>query len=185
MRYICFDVETPNLRNERMSSIGICTVEGGVIVDEFYTLINPEQHFDDFNIRLTHITPEAAEAAPIFRDVWTKISPIMQSGLLCAHNAQFDMSVLSKCLRAYGFPTRDTRYLCTCRMSQKIFPDIENHRLDTVCRELSVPLDRHHNALSDAKACAGILIKCINSGADISGFVRPYSLKYSKTVRAH
>ena len=32
MRYIAFDVETPNSRNDRMSSIGIAVVEAGEIV---------------------------------------------------------------------------------------------------------------------------------------------------------
>ena len=63
-RYIAFDVETPNYANDRMSAIGITVVENDTIVDEFATLVNPESHFDYFNIQLTGITPEmAAEAA--------------------------------------------------------------------------------------------------------------------------
>ena len=59
-RYIAFDVETPNYANDRMSAIGITVVENGVIVDEIATLVNPESHFDYFNIQLTGITPEMA-----------------------------------------------------------------------------------------------------------------------------
>ena len=33
MRYIAFDVETPNSRNDRMSSIGIAVVEDGRIAE--------------------------------------------------------------------------------------------------------------------------------------------------------
>ena len=35
MKYVCFDVETPNLKNDRMSAIGVCVVDDGVIVSEF------------------------------------------------------------------------------------------------------------------------------------------------------
>ena len=57
-RYIVFDVETPNSANDRISSIGVVVVEGQSIVREFYTLVNPETHFDAFNISLTGISPE-------------------------------------------------------------------------------------------------------------------------------
>ena len=59
-RYIAFDVETPNYANNRMSAIGVSVIEDGTIVDEFYSLVNPEARFDRFNIDLTGITPGAA-----------------------------------------------------------------------------------------------------------------------------
>ena len=183
MRYICFDVETPNFKNERMSSIGVCVVENGKIADEFYTLIDPEQHFDSFNIALTHITPESVKDAPNFAEAWRTVGPIMKSGLLTAHNAQFDMSVLSKCLRSYGLKCWDTNYLCTCRMGKKILPNEENHKLDTICRDLGIPLD-HHNALSDARACAEILIHYMKMGVNVLDYQRPYSLEFAKTAKA-
>ena len=52
-RYVVFDVETPNAMNHRMSAIGITVIENGGIVDEFYSLVNPETHFDSFNVQLT------------------------------------------------------------------------------------------------------------------------------------
>ena len=90
-RYIVFDTETPNSRNNRMSAIGISVVEDGVITREFATLVNPEAHFDPFNIQLTGITPEAVEAAPTFPALWQELEPLFDSGMLVAHNAPFDM----------------------------------------------------------------------------------------------
>ncbi len=182
MRYICFDVETPNRYNRRMSSIGICAVEGERIIGEFYTLVDPEEPFDPFNIALTGIDPREAAKAPNFAGLWRRISRVMESGLLVAHNAQFDMSVLSKCLRDYGISAGSTKYLCTCRMSQRVMPDMCDHKLDTVCRELKIPLD-HHNALSDARGCAKILIHMLKCGADPERFIRPYDLSTAKTLR--
>lgn len=183
MRYICFDVETPNRLNNRMSAIGITVVENGSVCDEFYSLVNPEQYFDEFNINLTGITPQMAASAPTFGELWPELSPILRSGLLVAHNAQFDMSVLSKCLRAYSIPHRDlTAYACTCRMGKSLLPGLENHRLDTICRALFIDLD-HHNAGSDARACAEILIYYIKKGAKVEDFIRNYNLSEIRTIR--
>jgi DNA polymerase-3 subunit epsilon len=49
-RIIAFDVETPNSYNDRMSSIGIAVIQDGAIYRTWSTLVNPETHFDAFNI---------------------------------------------------------------------------------------------------------------------------------------
>ena len=140
-RIIAFDVETPNSRNDRMSAIGITVIEDGAVTDEYYTLVDPETHFDPFNIQLTGISAETVKGAPTFPEVWQKIEPVLSGGLLCAHNAPFDLSVLRSCLRAYG-----------------------------------IGLD-HHHAGSDSRACAEILLRYLESGAEIRQFIRTCSLE--------
>ena len=88
-RYVVFDVETPNRANDRMSAIGITAVENGSIVDEYYTLVDPETHFDYFNIDLTGIDETAVKGAPNFPVLWEKIETLMSGGVLTAHNAVF------------------------------------------------------------------------------------------------
>ena len=110
-RYVAFDVETPNYANDRMSAIGVAVIENGEITEEFYSLVNPETRFDRFNIELTGITPEMAAGTPTFPELWDKLGPLMDSGLLAAHNAPFDLSVLAKCLRDYGVRWRPPRGL--------------------------------------------------------------------------
>lgn len=182
-RYIVFDVETPNSANSRMSAIGITVVENGMIVDELSTLVNPETWFHAFNIRLTGITPAMAEAAPDFGQLWPALEPILSGGLLVAHNAPFDMGVLAKCLRAYCIDWRDTVwYACTCRMGRRVYPQLPNHKLDTLCAYLDIDLD-HHQAGSDSRACAEILIDCLDRGADIGAFRREYDLVNRRTLQ--
>ena len=65
-RFVVFDVETPNRYNNRMSAIGIDVIEDGVIVNEYYSLVDPEQSFDYFNTRLTSIGEETVIGAPTF-----------------------------------------------------------------------------------------------------------------------
>ena len=130
-RYIAFDVETPNFANDRMSAIGITVVEDGKIVEEYDTLVNPEEPFDRFNIRLTGITPEMVVDKPPFPRLWQEIEPIMGSGVLVAHNAPFDLSVLAKCLQAYGIDWHSSvRYACTCQMSRRLLPQLPDHKLN-------------------------------------------------------
>ena len=183
MRYTVFDVETPNYANDRMSAIGIVVMEDERIVARFASLIDPEARFDPFNIALTGITPEMVADAPTFGQLWPEIRPLMDHAILVAHNAQFDMAVLSKCLRAYGIPWKATApYLCTCKMSRSCLPQLENHKLNTLCDYYGLELD-HHRADSDALACAQILQR-LNDPNVRQQFLRQYDLTAGKTLPA-
>ena len=176
-RYVVFDVETPNSSNNRMSAIGIAVVEDGKLVKELSTLVNPETYFHPFNVQLTGITPAMAEEAPTFSELWPVLEPIFDSGLLVAHNAPFDMGVLAKCLRAYCVDWRDTApYACTVRMGRRCYPKLTNHRLSTLCKYLSIPLE-YHQAGSDSRACAQLLVNYIDRGLDVREFQREFDFR--------
>lgn len=175
-RYIAFDVETPNRYNNRMSAIGIAVVEDGRIADTFYSLVDPEQPFDWFNTQLTGIDSEAVLGAPTFDVLWPRIEPILSSGVLVAHNAPFDLGVLKKCLRGYGIEWRpQVKGLCTVRMGRRLLPGI-SHRLGDMCAYYGIDLD-HHRADSDSLACAAILIRYMEAGADPGRYVRYYTME--------
>ncbi len=182
MRYVVFDVETPNARNDRMSAIGVVVMEDGETVRELYSLVNPETHFDSFNVALTKITPFMVRRSPTFPLLWELLEPLMNSGLLIAHNAPFDMSVLGKCLRDYGIDWKpQANYACTCQMGRRLMPELQDHKLDTMARALNLPLD-HHNALSDTRACAGLLRHYLGIGAKTDRFVRTFDFQTLRSV---
>ena len=175
-RFVVFDVETPNRLNHRMSAIGISIIEDGEIVGDYYSLVNPETYFDYFNIQLTGITPESVETAPSFPELWREIEPIMSSGMIVAHNAVFDLSVLKKCLQDYNIDWRPyTRYVCTVQMGRRLLPGI-SHRLNRMCDSYGSELE-HHRADSDSRACAEILLRYLENGADIRQHIRTYSFR--------
>ncbi len=181
--YIAFDVETPNCANNRISAIGIAVVEHSRIVYEYSTLVDPECDFDYFNIMLTGIDEQQVRGKPNFPGLWREIGPLMESGLLLAHNAPFDMAVLSKCLRRYDLDERPVMdYACTCAMGRKCYPQLPNHKLDTVCGYLGIELD-HHRAGSDSRACAQLFINYMSCGADVEKFRRHYDIRNSCTLR--
>ena len=117
--YVVFDVETPNRANDRMSAIGITAIKDNKIVANYFSLVDPETHFDYFNTQLTGIDADKVKGAPNFADLWKKIEPIMSKGILVAHNAVFDMSVLRACLRSYGITWKPfADYLCTVQINR-------------------------------------------------------------------
>ena len=179
--YVALDVETPNYRNDRISAIGVVLVENGEQTRSFYSLVNPETSFDSFNIRLTGITPRMVRNQPSFPVLWELLRPLLERGILCAHNAPFDLGVLAHCLRDYGLCWDSPReYVCTCQMGRSLLPQLPDHRLNTISAFLGIPL-QHHNALSDTRACAGLL-QYYQKRQELTGFRRKYDFTHFKTV---
>ena len=173
-RFVVFDVETPNYQNNRMSAIGITIIENGEIVDDYYSLVDPETHFDYFSIELTGISEKTVKDSPTFPQVWQEIESYMSSGMIVAHNAVFDLSVLKKCLKDYDIQWKPyVRYVCTVQTGRRLLPGI-SHKLNDMCDYYGIALD-HHKASSDSRACAEILLRYLAAGADIRQHIRTYS----------
>lgn len=165
MRYTAIDFETANASMLSACSIGLVVFEDGVPIHECITLIRPPEEFGKFNwynVRIHGIKASMVTDAPTFDQIWPNLQPYIENQLVVCHNAAFDTVVLCRLLEYYGFPIPEFDYLCTVKVSQQLWPEMENHKLDTVCTDLDIGLN-HHEALSDARACGYILAAALRS----------------------
>jgi exodeoxyribonuclease X len=70
--------------------------------------------------------------------------------LVVAHNARYDVPMFQPFCR-------QITSLCTMQLSQSLFPDAPDHRLQTMVEHLNVEITPNHRALADATACLGVL----------------------------
>ena len=163
--FVAIDFETANAKRCSPCSVGIAIVRRGKIIDSFQRLIKPHEdyaEFNSYNVGIHGITPEMVEDAPCFNEVMQDILPIINDNVLVAHNMVFDCSVLCHTLDLYELPKPTCRTLCTCNLSRIVFPELSCHRLNVVSSQLQIDLE-HHNAASDALACANILLSLSDS----------------------
>lgn len=160
MNFVSMDFETANGHRSSACSLALVLVRDNQIVDSFYTLIDPQESFNYRNIQIHHIHPEDVAGAPTFDQVWPHIQPLFDnSHLVAAHNASFDNSVLKNTLANYDIVVPKYLTIDTLKTSRKFFPQLPNHKLNTVSDELNIELTNHHNALADSVACAEILMR--------------------------
>jgi len=91
---------------------------------------------------------------PQFPEIWKKIENDFNSYLLVAHNASFDISVLSAVLQYYNLKVPRFQYECTYQLS--------GLKLTALCEALEIEITHHHDALYDALACVSAYIKLKN-----------------------
>lgn len=159
MNFTAIDFETANYQKHSACSVALTIVRNSQIVDNYYTLINPDTFFNPKNIQIHGIHEKDVMNAPYFDQVWAEIKPLFtENTLITAHNVPFDRGVLFGCLNHYQLETPHFQTLCTVQSSRKLLYELPNHKLNTVCDALGIPLDNHHNALADSMACANILL---------------------------
>jgi DNA polymerase-3 subunit epsilon len=158
MNFITIDFETANEKYYSACALGMVVVENGQTTNENYWLIKPpEMRFNSFNISLHGITAKDVCDKPEFNKLWDEIKNNFDNRLVFAHNASFDIYVLKDLLDYYEIPHPKIKYACTVKLSQKIWV-LNNYKLDTVANHLNYEFN-HHNAASDAKTCAEIVLR--------------------------
>lgn len=157
--FVALDFETANQHRSSVCSVGLVFVENRRIVNSFYELIQPVPNFYcSWATEIHGITRWDTMNARKFDEVWNSILPLIGDLPLVAHNSPFDEGCLSAVLQAYGLERHNNPFFCTCRAARKHFPELPNHRLNTVSEYLGFDLRNHHNALADAEACAHIAL---------------------------
>nr|WP_288835506.1 3'-5' exonuclease [uncultured Flavobacterium sp.] len=159
MTFTAIDFETAT--SFHPCSVGIVTVENGIIVDEFVTLIQPPNNlYNPYTIQVHGIYPSDTVRAKNFLQVFPEIQKRLQNRVVVAHNESFDRNVLLKSMDYYGLDYGNlniaSRWECTVKIYKA--KGIKPTKLSDCCREMKIQLN-HHEALSDARACAQLYLK--------------------------
>ena len=159
MNFVAIDFETATSKYTSICSMGICVVENGRVAQRKSFLIRPVPlEFNSYNIKIHGITPDMVEDAPTFEELWPQIRPYLEGRTVVAHNTSFDVNALCATLDNLNITYPVFDYICTVKLSQKAYPELESHKLNNLCAALNICFS-HHDACDDAYACAMALLR--------------------------
>lgn len=154
--FVALDFETADHGHDSACSVGLIRVEDDRIVQRVHYLIRPPRT----TFRFSHIHGirwQDVVDQPGFDERWAFIQPILHgAAFLAAHNAAFDKGVLYACCDLYGIARPLQPFVCTVQLARKTW-NLRPTKLPNVCEYLGLQLE-HHQALSDAEACARIVL---------------------------
>ena len=160
MNFVAIDFETATAKRNSACSVGIVTVQNGVIVEEYHTLIKPPNNeYNWHNIQVHGITEQDTYGALNFGQVYPEIKRRLAGKIVIAHNESFDRSVLRNSMLDFGFDYIDIELPEKWECTMKIFKarGYVPAKLDACCSKHGIQL-QHHDALSDARACAKLFL---------------------------
>jgi DNA polymerase III epsilon subunit-like protein len=162
------DFETSGFQPDyaRILEVAVIKINSqGKILEEFTTLINPE----DGNVGRTdihQITLNMVKNAPKLSEITGDLIKILDSSIIVAHNARFEENFLESAFREAGvkhplMPTIDTLWL-----SRQIL-NLPNYKLATVIEDFGYDFEDAHTALGDVRAMARVFPEMLAMGKKI------------------
>lgn len=160
---VAVDLETTGAFpvGDEICEIAMIRYENGKVVEEFQSLIKPEQKIPEKTIKIHGITNEMVENSPSISDVIHHCKDLLKDGIFVAHHAPFDLGFMSYEFEKAGIDLPVMPALCSSLLSRHIFPESKNHRLQTLIRFFELEQGTAHRALDDTIACLEVTKRCI------------------------
>jgi len=161
--FLAIDFEIATRDPLSACAVGLVRCAEGRVVERELHLIRPPTRTFHFT-QIHGLAWEDVCDAPDFVDVWAAIAERFDGlDFVAAHNAAFDRAVLTSCCHGFSLAGPTVDWVCTVRLARRMWR-LKPADLASCARFLCVPLD-HHEALSDAHACAQIVL-----AAEIDGW---------------
>ncbi|MBA2321472.1 MAG: 3'-5' exonuclease [Deltaproteobacteria bacterium] len=154
--FVALDFETADAGADSACAVGLVRVEDGLVTDRIYRLIRPPRR--EVPHAFVHgLSWGQLRKEPTFARIWPQLAPLFEdAGAIAAHNASFDSGVLLACCELAGVIAPAFPWVCTVELARETWA-LPSCKLPAVAAHLGIALD-HHHALSDAEACARILL---------------------------
>ena len=165
MTFTAIDFETATYQPNSACAVGIVTVEQNKIVDEYYTLIQPPNNFYSYhNIRVHGISSKDTADLVTFDALYPEIYKRLLHKQVVAHNESFDRNVLRSSISHYGLSAKGLSLHKSWQCTVKLYRSLgyRHNKLSDCCSRLGIPL-QHHEALSDARACAMLYLNFLQN----------------------
>ncbi len=177
--YAIVDIETTGgyAARNRITEIAIYVHDGEKIVEEYQTLINPEQSIPGYITGLTGISDQMVENAPLFSEVAEEIHSMLTGKIFVAHNVHFDYSFIKREFSKVNL-SLNLKKLCTVRLSRKLIPGLSSYGLGNLAKSLGIEINGRHRAGGDAEATVRIFHHLLKR--DENNFIAEYLKRTSR-----
>lgn len=164
--YVIIDIETTGLDPEYCEIIELAAIkyENNKEIARFHSLVKPDYEIDSFITSLTGITNEMVKNSPKLSEVILDFYNFLKDEILIGHCVYFDINFIYDALEKENIILSND-YINIMRFSNKILPQLENQKLNTISSHYNVTLP-NHRALTDCVAtneCYQKLLQDINT----------------------
>jgi len=161
-RLVIFDVESTGLDVTKDEVIQIAAVElvAGKLGKSFERFILPINSVAD-SVHVHGFCDEyLQEVGEEANQVFTDFLKFIDGAILVGHNVLYDLTIVSSHMKRVGlnFDHHD-RFYDTLDITRRLYPGLENYKLETLSRYIGTDWEPTHNAMDDILATQEILVK--------------------------
>jgi DNA polymerase III subunit epsilon len=173
MKFVALDVETANADMASICSMGAAIFENGVLQDEWYSLINPQDYFDPLNVSIHGIREIDVCSAPTFKAATVMLNQILENQIVVTHT-HFDRVAMHQAAVRWSISAPNCMWLDSARVARRTWAECarSGYGLADVCNRIGYSFT-HHNALEDAKASGQIMLAAMShSGLNLDAMLK-------------
>ena len=173
MNFVALDVETANADMASICQIGIAKYVEGQLVEEWSSLIDPEDYFDFINIDIHGISEETVSGSPTFPEIVSTLGSFLNNNV-CVSHTHFDRVSVCRALEKYQLNELETIWLDSAKVARRTWKECawRGYGLASVCEKIGYKFN-HHDALEDAKASDQVMLAAMEaSGLDLESWLK-------------
>jgi DNA polymerase-3 subunit epsilon len=158
------DLEMTGLdaRKDRVVEVCIERVRGSIVEERLHTLVRPDGG-EIGNVHVHGLGAEALASAPSFADIAGDVTRILESAVVVAHGAAWDVAFLeAEMARAKRGEFAIPFFIDTLQLSRRTFA-LAKHSLDALAAHFGLDRSRAHRADADVAALREVFARCIAS----------------------
>ncbi len=198
--FVVLDLETTGLdpTSDRIIEIGALRYTDGKEAEKFETFVNPGVPIPDFITKLTGISDNDVQDAPVVESVFDGLIEFIGESPLIGHQINFDASFLEYHYRTQNnnfdqwdkesqrFVYLKNRRMDTLFLARIFLPFLQQFRLGSVASHFGIDLENAHRALDDARATGKIFLELIDRtlACDTQVLRQIIRLLYKNSARA-
>lgn len=160
---VILDFETTGLRpheGDRITEVGLVRIADGHVVDRYQSLVNCDAQVPRFITAYTGITQQMIDTAPPVGTVMREVAAFIGETPVVAHSASFDERFFVYECRRQRMSMVIEPFLCSMRISRRIYPHLDSHALGVLAHSLKLPrCGTAHRAAVDAETTAHLMLR--------------------------
>ncbi|CAP18609.1 DNA polymerase III, alpha subunit [Candidatus Phytoplasma mali] len=163
--YVIFDFETTGLSkiNDQIIEIAAIKIQNNQIIDEFQTLINPQQELTPFIENLTNISNQDLKNQPLIATILPKFLKFCENSILIAHNISFDMGFLVNQTKKHLNLKLNLPFIDTLNLARYCLDsNLRYFNLKSLAKYFKISFENHHRAMSDVLITKTIFQQLLN-----------------------
>lgn len=161
MNFVAIDVETANPDMSSICQIGMAKFVDGNLAEEWSTLVDPEDYFDEVNVSIHGIESRMVKGQPKLPQIADRLRTALENTVAVCHT-HFDRIALARAYIKYQLSPISTSWLDSARVVRRTWKDLawKGYGLANVCEKIGYDF-KHHDALEDAKAAGYVLLAAL------------------------
>ena len=178
--FVVVDVETTGTDPKMADLVEIAAVKvvGGKVTDTWSTFVDPGRSI--VGHQMHGITDKDVKGAPSPKDAAKQFLKFAGDATVVGQSVGFDLGFIEAAL-GDGTRFEQGRYLDTWVLAREAYPELENHKLETLVRTFEIEHKTPHRALPDAQATAALLLVL---SKDLPGRVEALEKAIAAAIRA-